>query len=163
MKTIDFFTGCMHAYSVVYLCLTLCDPKDCSPPDSSVRGISQVRILGRVAISSSRFIRMKNCNLVSLWPKQNTPSKLGNDLCMFLLLVIHISQLQAAIRQKLILTPAAIRKDESMGTVIFNSQMGLTRLNVTFDNSNLNQPYVFGEKMYQINCKEKLRDYRKCS
>ena len=32
-------------------CLTLCDPTDCSPPDSSVRGISQARILGWVAIS----------------------------------------------------------------------------------------------------------------
>ena len=36
------------------LCLTLCDPKDSSPPGSSVHGISQVRILEWVAISSSR-------------------------------------------------------------------------------------------------------------
>ena len=35
-------------------CLTLCDPMDCSPPGSSVHGILQVRILGCVAISSSR-------------------------------------------------------------------------------------------------------------
>ena len=35
-------------------CLTLCNPKDCSPPGSSVYGISQTRILERVAISSSR-------------------------------------------------------------------------------------------------------------
>ena len=34
--------------------LTLCDPMDCSPPGSSVRGISQVRILEWVAISFSR-------------------------------------------------------------------------------------------------------------
>ena len=34
--------------------LTLCDPVDCSPPDSSVRGISQARILEWVAISFSR-------------------------------------------------------------------------------------------------------------
>jgi len=27
------------------LCLTLCDPTDCSPPDSSVPGILQARIL----------------------------------------------------------------------------------------------------------------------
>ena len=32
----------------------LCDPMDCSPPGSSVHGISQARILERVAISSSR-------------------------------------------------------------------------------------------------------------
>ena len=33
------------------LCLTLCDPMDCSPPDSSVHGILQARILESVAIS----------------------------------------------------------------------------------------------------------------
>ena len=32
----------------------LCDPVDCSPPGSSVRGISQARILAWVAISFSR-------------------------------------------------------------------------------------------------------------
>ena len=35
-------------------CPTLCDPTDCSPPGSSVRGILQARILERVAISFSR-------------------------------------------------------------------------------------------------------------
>ena len=35
-------------------CPTLCDPVDCSPPDSSVHGISQTGILEWVAISSSR-------------------------------------------------------------------------------------------------------------
>ena len=34
--------------------LTPCDPTDCSPPGSSVHGISQARILEWVAISSSR-------------------------------------------------------------------------------------------------------------
>ena len=42
--------GCMRAQSS----LILCDPKDCSPPGSSVHGISQARILEWVAISSSR-------------------------------------------------------------------------------------------------------------
>ena len=35
-------------------CLTLCDPMDCSPPDSSVHGIFQARILEWVAVSYSR-------------------------------------------------------------------------------------------------------------
>ena len=35
-------------------CLILCDPMDCSPPGSSVYGISQARILEWVAISFSR-------------------------------------------------------------------------------------------------------------
>lgn len=39
---------------VAQLCLTLCDPVDCSPPGSSVRGILQARILEWVAISFSR-------------------------------------------------------------------------------------------------------------
>ena len=45
------------AYSQVLvsqLCLTLCDPMDCSQPGSSVHGISQGRILEWVAISFSR-------------------------------------------------------------------------------------------------------------
>ena len=36
------------------LCLTLCDPMDCSPPASSVRGFLQARIHEWVAISFSR-------------------------------------------------------------------------------------------------------------
>ena len=40
--------------SVTQLCPTLCDPMDCSPPDSSVKGMLQARILAWVAISSSR-------------------------------------------------------------------------------------------------------------
>ena len=36
------------------VCPTLWDPMDCSPRGSSVRGISQARILQWVAISSSR-------------------------------------------------------------------------------------------------------------
>ena len=35
-------------------CLTLCNPRDCSPPGSSVRGIFQARILEGVAVSFSR-------------------------------------------------------------------------------------------------------------
>ena len=35
-------------------CPTLCDPMDCSPPDSSVQGIIQAGILEWVAMSSSR-------------------------------------------------------------------------------------------------------------
>ena len=36
---------------VTQLCLTLCDPMDCSPPGSCVHGILQARILAWVAIS----------------------------------------------------------------------------------------------------------------
>ena len=35
-------------------CPTLCDPRDCSPPGSSVHGILQARILEWVAIPFSR-------------------------------------------------------------------------------------------------------------
>ena len=34
-------------------CLTLCDPKDSSPPDSAIPGIPQARTLEWVAISFS--------------------------------------------------------------------------------------------------------------
>ena len=36
------------------LCLTLCNPVDCSPPGSSVHGILQARVLEWVAMPSSR-------------------------------------------------------------------------------------------------------------
>jgi len=39
---------------VIQSCPTFCDPMDCSPPGSSVHGISQARILEWVAISFSR-------------------------------------------------------------------------------------------------------------
>ena len=35
--------NCVHGCSVAQLCLTLFDPVDCSPPGSSVHGISQAR------------------------------------------------------------------------------------------------------------------------
>ena len=54
------------------LCPTLCDPLDCSPPGSSVHGISKARILEWAAISFSRA-RQGGRNTVSrgrspLWP-----------------------------------------------------------------------------------------------
>ena len=39
---------------VTHLCLTLCDPMDCSLPGSSVHGIFQARILEWIAICFSR-------------------------------------------------------------------------------------------------------------
>ena len=43
----------LNCYLVAQPCLTLCDIIDCSPPDSSVRGIFQARTLEWVAISCS--------------------------------------------------------------------------------------------------------------
>ena len=43
-------------------CLTLCNPMDCSPPGSSVHGISQARILEWVAIPFSKG---------SSWPRDS--------------------------------------------------------------------------------------------
>ena len=52
-------------YSVTLLCLTLCDPMECSPPASSVCGILQARILEWVAIPFSKG---------SSWPRDQTLS-----------------------------------------------------------------------------------------
>ena len=41
---------------MLQLCLTLCDPMDCNPLGSSVSGIPQARMLGWVAMPSSREI-----------------------------------------------------------------------------------------------------------
>ena len=53
----------VHACLVAQLCLTLCDTMDCGLLDSSVRGISQARILEWVATSFSRG---------SSWPRDWT-------------------------------------------------------------------------------------------
>ena len=53
----------LHAQSL-QSCLTLCDPKDCSPQGSSVHEISQASILEWAAISSYRGssqLRDGNC------------------------------------------------------------------------------------------------------
>ena len=44
------FVCCAHAW----LCLTLFDPMDCSPPGCSFHDISQARILEWVAVSFSK-------------------------------------------------------------------------------------------------------------
>ena len=53
---------CMH-YKSLQLCLTLCNPMDCSPPGSSVHGILQARTLEWVAMASSKG---------SCWPRDRT-------------------------------------------------------------------------------------------
>ena len=50
----DTHLRCCHCCLVAKLCLPPCHPMDCSPPGSSVHGISQARILKWVAISFSR-------------------------------------------------------------------------------------------------------------
>ena len=45
---------CMRACRVSQSCPTLCNPMDCSPPGSSVHGISKARMLEWVAMPSSR-------------------------------------------------------------------------------------------------------------
>ena len=44
----------VHESEVAQLCLTPCDPMDCSLPGFSVHWIFQARVLGWVAISFSR-------------------------------------------------------------------------------------------------------------
>ena len=48
-----YVCACMHAKSL-QLCLTLCNPMDCSQPGSSVHRVLQARILGWVAMPFSR-------------------------------------------------------------------------------------------------------------
>ena len=50
-----FLLQCMNVKSeseVTQLCLTLCDPMDCSPPASSIHGIFQAGVLEWGAIAS---------------------------------------------------------------------------------------------------------------
>ena len=54
-----FLLQCMKMKSeseVVQSCLTLCDPMDCSPPGSSIRGVFQARVLEWGAIAFSMTV-----------------------------------------------------------------------------------------------------------
>ena len=44
----------MRCATLLQLCLTLCDPMNCSPPGFSIHGILQARVLKRFAMASSR-------------------------------------------------------------------------------------------------------------
>ena len=55
---------------VAQFCSTLCDPMECSPPGSSVRGILQASILEWVATSSSRGIFLTQGSKLCLLPWQ---------------------------------------------------------------------------------------------
>ena len=61
--------GLVHPYCVcAQSCLILCNPLDCGPPDSSVYGILQSRILEQIAISYSGdlpYPGIKSASLVS--------------------------------------------------------------------------------------------------
>ena len=58
---------------VTQSCLTFCDPMDCSPPDSSVHGILQARVLEWVAIPFQR-------NLPDQEIKLGSPALQANSL-----------------------------------------------------------------------------------
>ena len=63
--------------------LTLCDPMDCSPPDSSVNGIFQTRIVERVANFSSRGSAWPRdqCESPALAGRFSTAEPPGKPLC----------------------------------------------------------------------------------
>ena len=64
---------------VIQSCLTLCNPKNCSPPGSSVHGILQARMLEWVAISFSK--QRVTCSKQNLWYCWQTagPSAQGRE------------------------------------------------------------------------------------
>ena len=64
---------CMCA-KLLQLCLSLCDPMDCSPPGSSAHGILQARILEWIAMPSSLLTQGSNPCLLHLlhWQTSTT-------------------------------------------------------------------------------------------
>ena len=52
-------------------CPTLCDPMDCSLPDSSVHGISQARVLEWGAIAFSEVLHQIQTNVLSIIQEYN--------------------------------------------------------------------------------------------
>ena len=52
-KQVNEYTDCAAAAKSLQSCPTLCDPRDSSPPGSTIPGILQARMLEWVAISLS--------------------------------------------------------------------------------------------------------------
>ena len=66
---------------VVKSCPTPCDPVDCSPPDSSVLGILQARILEWIAIPFSRGSFRLEPRFLMLWAESLSSEPLGKPFC----------------------------------------------------------------------------------
>ena len=69
----------------------LCDPTDCGPPGSSVRGIPQERLLEWVPISSSGDLpdpRIRPRSVVLHWQADSLPLVLL--VCISQLLILHL-------------------------------------------------------------------------
>ena len=66
-SSIDIYTLCVCVCVCVCVwaqsCPTLCDPKDCSLPGSSIHEVLQARILEQVAVSFSRIFPTQRSNL----------------------------------------------------------------------------------------------------
>ena len=78
---------------VAQLCPTLCDSMDCSPPGSSVRGISEARVLEWVAVySSPGDPQNQGSNLGLLHCRQllYCLSHHGNPVCVYIYTHTHI-------------------------------------------------------------------------
>ena len=64
-------------YLVTKFCLTLCDPMDCSLPGSSVRGISEARILKHLYLKNIYILELPfptAGNLLDPWIKPESPA-----------------------------------------------------------------------------------------
>ena len=65
-----FLLQCMKVKSereVAQSCLTLSDPMECSPPGSSVHGISQERVLSGVPLPSPKPVQIINLGEIYSW------------------------------------------------------------------------------------------------
>ena len=85
-----FFCCCWVSKS----CLTLCNPMNCSPPSSSVHGISQARILEWVAISVSSNLCLLYCRQILYhWATRKKKKKyiyICVCVCVYIYIYIYI-------------------------------------------------------------------------
>ena len=80
----------IHTIFVTTLCPTLCHPVNCSPPGSSVHGISQARILEWAAISFQGIFLTQGLNLSPAWQADSSPlSHQGSLLCIYIYVYIR--------------------------------------------------------------------------
>ena len=99
LSSLCSWPSCVFPALVAQLCLTLCDPMDCIPPDSSVHGIPQARTLEWVAIPFSRgSSRPRDSIRVScivkrffiIWANREAPCPYPDKTKIFLRFFINI-------------------------------------------------------------------------
>ena len=116
---------------VAQSCPTLCDPKDCYPPGSSVHGISKGKIIQWVAISSSRgsfqpsHQTLISCLADRFFTTESSGIFVKMDYCVVIIIVVFIFIIQKAYMSSEVLIEANM--ENNLLTAIMNKLFSINK------------------------------------